>query len=435
MEMNFDDDFSDDDLNDDPINAEQMFEKSLDHTPELVNLRRLLRMALKLIDRKFPQESDCRNELYRRRCIKEEPCCKKCGSRNFKRQPGSLSGKCLSCKTVQSLTIGTPFYKLKEPRAFLSMMILLEEGFAFNSTQFANERGIAESSSWAMRLKINMAIADRMEYQDNIAEVSSAEFESVITRRSRVTPANAHPTAEEEAMREACSSKDAEEAAENFDTNETGPKSEATANSQANAPTGEADTNTNLQLLDNSQTLEGLQRKIYDTLSDTPQSCENLIDLLDVSSQELFSALTMLELEGLILRLAGGRYIRDGSDEKKHPEQQQQPQKKLAPIQKRRTHLPSLSRQEGLVVARSNDFTELTEEAIDYIRTVFQGVSRKYLQLYLADFWRVKAHRAGKIPFSIFDVCCQALDTSTTALKAFVSPLLVKIISTPAPAS
>jgi biotin operon repressor len=435
-----------DDFEDDSIDPDDVPGADTDNTPELVNMRQILRKVLKIVDRKFPQESDCREELYRRRRLASEPICKKCGCKNFRRKPGSLSGKCLSCKTEQSLVIDTPFYKLKKPRAFLSMMILLEEGYAFNSAQFADERDIGDSSSWAMRIKINIAIANTMKYQDNVALVRSEAFASAIGRRSRVTPANEHPIAEERAMREACSAGGNNANTDDEDITETPQQDASSATTDGDDHSGEnakspknsknenAKTGTNLLIEAGANTLNGIQREIYETLTDTPKSLENLIEVLGSSSGELASALTMLELEGFVIRLAGDRYVRDTASDKSDPQQ------KLLPKQNQMQArppilpaLPTLSNQNGLTIANNADLTPLIEEAIEFIRNVFQGVSRKYLQLYLADFWRVSAHRAGGIPFSIFEACCESLTTGTAEIRAFVTPLMVKMV--PAPAS
>ncbi|CAN5610230.1 hypothetical protein BH11CYA1_BH11CYA1_40120 [soil metagenome] len=66
------------------------------------------------------------------------------------------------------------------------------------------------------------------------------------------------------------------------------------------------------------------------------------------------------------------------------------------------------------------------QTAIAYIRTYFQGVSRKYLQLYLTLFW-CHSDRLRWTPGTILLACLEHPPISYEAIIAYVSPSAVKI--------
>jgi hypothetical protein len=68
--------------------------------------------------------------------------------------------------------------------------------------------------------------------------------------------------------------------------------------------------------------------------------------------------------------------------------------------------------------------------AIAYIRTYFQGVSRKFLQLYLASFW-CHFDRVRWTPGAILLACIEHPPISYEAIVNYVSPPAVKIFALP----
>lgn len=68
--------------------------------------------------------------------------------------------------------------------------------------------------------------------------------------------------------------------------------------------------------------------------------------------------------------------------------------------------------------------------AIAYIRTYFQGVSRKCLQLYLASFW-CHFDRVRWSPGAILLACIEHQPISYHSMVSYVSPLAVKIFALP----
>lgn len=281
--------------------------------------------------------------------------CSNCESVNVERRAKARAIKCTKCKKTVWLTAGTLFHGIRLATVWFGALYLMAKGVQFNPNQFHEVAGIAYSTAWIIVKKLTLVI--EFHFPEDYS-VPSSEFSAVICRRSKETPAKKHPVSEEEADQEA--------AARNSEPQD-----------------------------DEVLAALGPQAKaVYDALSPDPIHFETLAGCTGFSAAGLASALTLLELSGLILALAGGRYRR--SERKKQSQ--------------------TVATEAGL---------QMVERAIEFIEVTFQGISRKYLQLHLAAHWCL-VDRTRWSPQSLLKECLEFGRVTYAEIRAYVSPSIVK---------
>jgi hypothetical protein len=126
-----------------------------------------------------------------------------------------------------------------------------------------------------------------------------------------------------------------------------------------------------------------------------------------MSPASLLASLTVLELEGLVKCLPGGCYVRPPSLHADH--QSMQP---LSPVH-------SLSESVGKTII----------SVIEIISSIFGGISRKYLQLYLATHWCQA--QAKQAPGWLVKECLRHGPITYAQILAYVTPPVVKLSLVP----
>ncbi|MCA9801176.1 MAG: hypothetical protein KC777_04280 [Cyanobacteria bacterium HKST-UBA02] len=135
--------------------------------------------------------------------------------------------------------------------------------------------------------------------------------------------------------------------------------------------------------------LPDAQQEVYMHLAQGPLSVDHLCARTGLDAGPVMAALTMLELDGLIQQSSGVCY-------------------------------------ERVMVALQGPFSEGALKAIDgaigYVQRVFGGISRKYLQSYIASYWcSTDKRRWG--PGDLLEACLRRGDKPTI----FMTPLMVRI--------
>jgi hypothetical protein len=318
----------------------------------------------------FPTEEDCMSDILKRLELSEAIKCPNCGCKNIKRiEDDNRTGTCKSCSTTVWLTAGTFFDHMKAPRAWHAAIWLKERGAIFNNKQFHELVGIASSSTWNILKRIEIVIKSHMD-SDN-SSVPSALFTDVYGRRSRMTPKEVHPSYEEEDS-----------------VKDVAPKE------KTHEGTSKPD-------------LSEFEQELYDLLSEKPVHCDALMQQLQQPISEILSGLTILEVAGLVNATGGGRYART------NPEWN------------------GRSSSNGHSTARpastlGNETS--VKPIIDFIKSVFQSVSRKYVQLYTATHW-LHIDRTTWGTDSLFQACVKFRDICEEEILDFVSPSMVMIRS------
>jgi hypothetical protein len=320
--------------------------------------------------KKFPSEDDWVNELHKKMQMIGMVLCHHCGNTEVKHERGKRVVRCIACGKLSWFTAGTLFHKTKCVRPLMLAIFLMENGFSSNAFKFHRLVGIAYASAWAIFKKVTSVIQEHIVHQRE--EIPSSFFAVLFCKRSRVTPARQHPRAEQDEFESHF--KDADQ--------------------------GSWQSTDAYQTID----LSDEERSVYFHLCAKPISFDNLSCLTDMAAGELSSALMMLELAGMVEKLQGDRYVRC-----------------LSPVRR------------PLVVSQSDGGAQPeTPQAvgliIDFIRTNFGGISRKYLQNFIAAYWcqvdRVKWHKN-----SLLRACLRGRPFSKAQISTYVTPALLRIAS------
>lgn len=194
-------------------------------------------------------------------------------------------------------------------------------------------------------------------------DTKSSEFAECVMRRSTQSPAQTHPHAE-------------------FDEVEK-QNSKGTANEQA--------------MLD---TLGDDEKTVYSLFSDQPISEYELELKSGLKTGQLMAALSMLEIELLIQKAGGTSYVR---------------LKQVA----RQTAKPPLTKS-------SKTVHRCIRKSLRLIKNCFKGVSRKYLQIYLATCWCL-LDRSTWTAHNLLKACANSKPFSRQDLIDYVSPYMVLV--------
>lgn len=327
-------------------------------------------LALRKFEKKFATEEVCM-ELLLSRLLKSSKC-KACRGNNLRRISRSRDYYCNSCGDISSLTAGTAFAGVRKAGPHLKLIWLLERGFTFNCFQIHKHLGIAYSTCLSILKKLSKVIQDKME--PLAKKVDSAAFLTLFKKRSRLTPANEHPQAEQRIAN--LKVHEAKKAQFNLDN-----------------------TNPNLQRIEN---LSEFDRKIYDLISKEKIHLDYILYGLNLSYDELASPLYELENKGLIERLPADYYIVREIDYSKNSEN-----------------------------AGGERYSKKMKKRIadckTFIREKFDGISRKYLQNYLAIFWCMHDQKTwGRN--KLFEACSQSGEISLHQILMYETPLEVSFV-------
>lgn len=346
---------------------------------------------------KFPTDADSLEELYRHAGLRK---CNHCGSVYVTRIHGARTIRCTACKRKTWFTADTFFHRIKRPQAWLGYIWLFDHGIIVNPSRFHKLAGVAYDTARNIFKKLAMVMASYMKGNS----VPSSEFAPIIGKRSRETPARAHPRAEEAEMEKKTRLESSPPASIRELEKNSGPSPQTTHrhdNLPDNEPGQTEETCTGLSVPISSVELSEQERIVYRSLSEEPVTFDNLCIKLKLQAGKLSAILTMLELAGLATAMIGNRYVRS-------PSQNNAVAGRLA-SRKQAAH--KTCRVTGI---------------IDFLRQYFHAVSRKDLQLYLAAHWFM-SDRAARPCSSLLQSCFRFRHVPCREMLEFVSPLLVKI--------
>jgi hypothetical protein len=231
----------------------------------------------------------------------------------------------------------------------------MEQGVIISSSRLHKLVGIAQSSALNIFRKLRLVI------QDNFTEISlqasSQIFDRSFIKRSRMTPAGLHPQSEELASED-----------QGEDSSESKPNESSFGRPNPSAEQADFAKDAGCNYSENEEELVAQltapQQKILAVLSEKSTSFDELCCLADCQAGELSAALTIFELFQLVRATGGNRYSR------LHPKKSQ-----------------GGARNASLNFSQSH-YTEIFGNAFaSFIENHFHGISRKYLQGYIAAFW------------------------------------------------
>ncbi|MBY0360089.1 MAG: hypothetical protein K2W82_18955 [Candidatus Obscuribacterales bacterium] len=339
------------------------------------------RILIRQFDKKFPHERDCVEELYRRIQKEQHLKCFNCRNK-IKKEYGKRMTKCEHCHKEIWFTAGTFFNRIKLARPWLIAFWLIERGLLLSSSGFHRLIGIAQSTALNIFKKI-MTVVQQTMSEDSLP-VSSSEFSPIYCKRSYETQARNHPRTEEETKEE--------EEEEDGDNDENGDEDNRDRKNKNII-------SLNTDNIDATQQLSEFERKVYALLSTESVPFEKLVFITKASVGTVSAAITMLELNGLVTRMAGDRYI----------------------LNNKRTDSRNKSKSEFSLLPHAH---KVVSANINFIRLYFHGISRKYIQNYLAAVYCAYKTTQGQNQ-SLFNKCLQFGPLQYHQLFNYVSPSIV----------
>lgn len=354
---------------------------------------------------RFPEDSDCLRELYKIEAACDMQFCPECKSTNTEIQHNNRRLKCLSCNKITWLTAGTFFNRIRRAKPWLAAIWLLGHGVNISVARFHKLVGIAYSTAFVIFKKLTIVIYNNMEKE--YETLSSALFSNLFCKRSRETPAKAHPVEEEAAAIETqnhqlfthtnTEHKTEQElllsAASEFEEEEELKKHSPDKTLEHQSPAKNEDP---------SNTLSDKEKLVYDCLSDEPLHFDTICSRTSLSAGDLAATLTILEFSDLIKTLPGGRYIR-----------------LTLSAPPTATSNPDYLPDSRLKTAVLN--------FMDFVRYYFQGISRKYLQNYLSAYWCYQSRDYWQ-PDSLLKACWQSHSITYAEILEYISPKLIKMM-------
>ncbi|MCA9804826.1 MAG: hypothetical protein KC777_22810 [Cyanobacteria bacterium HKST-UBA02] len=345
--------------------------------------------------KRFRSEEQCVDAVYEE--LESRLICPECGGRHFDRASGARSAFCMRCGSKVWITSGTFLHRKKALRAWLAAIWLMESGVGVSAWFLHQKLKIAYSTAHEiLRALSSIVEAHRCE---SARHLPSSLFLDLFNRRSRETPARVHPR-EEQSEAEAEAEKKSGElgaGAINFDSSLAVLPDRDLA--PAPAPASEYE---NYQITPTGDSnLDAAEQAVFGALCQGPLSTDALAERLSIPAGTLMAAITMLELKGNARCVGNQRY------EACKPERSES----------------------SLEQAYENQLwdgaLELVEDIREFIRSTYMGISRKYLQSYLASHWCFRDRkRWGR---SSLLRACVRWDAGGRRTDEAVTPLLVKV--------
>ena len=293
---------------------------------------------------------------------------------------------CGNCGAERSVTSGTRLERVRKIVPWLLAMWFLEHGVILSSVRLQEFAKVAQSTALNIQRKVRFVVESKMD--ETAQSLLSSVFSPVMNRRSLETPAREHPRVEERER-------------QNQEIEETSDLDSADEDSAVVHPPARSVSD------DDSfagAALNGVLKVIFECLADGPKSFDDLVLITNSSSDELSMNLTLLETEGLIVHLGGGRYSRSAATEKSG-----KPVSKLY---------------EAVAVSpETKAFEKLLRE---FVVDKFNSVSRKYLQLYMSDFW-CQWDRVNWFASSLVTECLLSQPLPYKQMLQFVSDLIIRV--------
>ncbi len=303
---------------------------------------------------------------------------------------------CQKCNKVWWLTATTVFSRARDLRPYMATIKLMEIGIKVLSRDLVEMFGIALSTAFVIVKKITVVIAEYM--KDNFLQVSSKDLTSVYCKRSIATEKFSHPASEVDAFDH------------QRDFVVEGVKA-AQIGSSIDEPNSAKRAGTYAQSI--LQNLDPVATTIYEALSNEEILFDALAVKTNLPAQKINSQLTILELEGLVDCLSGN-FIRRRHTELDEP-------------------ISTVSSRSVLdTTILQGDHSVVVQSLSAHIKDFHQGSSRKYIQLYAADFWcLMDRERWGN--GALLTACLRSKSVAWREILAYVSPVYIKLF--PASAS
>jgi len=308
--------------------------------------------------------------------------CSACGFANKCSEPDKRNLRCQKCKKKIWILSGTFFRKVRRFKPWLAAIWFIERGVEVSAAELARLAEVATSTALAIFKKLSVVVESKMGKE--IQFIPSAKFIKAFLRRSRETPAGKHPREEETAA-----------------FSKGGNKSDRILHEhqmhRANRPPRPALTQAELDLA--NQLIGEAEKLILSLLTLTPTRFDELLLQTGFSINQFSAAITNLELFELVERLPGDQFILGPQADLSHSH---------------RPQVPATCKQKDDIVAGF----------LDFVRSNYRGLSRKYLQCYVALYWAFADKKTWK-KGAVLKACIAFREVTDDELITYVTPLKV----------
>jgi len=303
----------------------------------------------------------------------EDPLrCYQCGTRVVRNQ-GRRNVGCRGCGKTTSVTSQTLLCKARRFKAYLLACLIREAGLNISGPALSRLTTVAHATAYNLVRKFNLAICNQI--PTDAQEISARFFENLIAKRSRLTPADMHPLAEQEVIE--------------LNMEEIQLTEEVETEVEGEAETGAEDDP------------EVAKKIIYNILSNDPQSADTISDKTEIAIGLVTGCLIMLQLDGKVIEMPGNRYIK----------------KELSVVEQ---YLLSNA-------ALADSVTMAVDKLTIQIKKYHHRVSRKGLQLFFAQTWcSIDRERWGA--GSVVRLCRSHPPIGYPQMLKYSSPPLIKIM-------
>ena len=323
--------------------------------------------------------------------------CSYCGTSEVRMNPGGRSAYCSKCRVNSHVTAGTFFHGMSRLDVMHPQFYFLDAGIEFSSNQIKRLFDCAYNTAWEANRRIQKVIVDAM--GEILIAIHSSLFSMLYLKRSLETPANQHPRAEQF----------------NFKYDDT--DNEATSNSytkadEADQSSSHADAESTAMNNHATSSQDSEQKTLLTFIGNEGVSFDDILLHESKSISEVCFDLLQLELDGLIEKLPGDRYALKTSKDKLDAQSLQ-----ITSIQ--------------LIEQTNDQLLEKIEQIVLFLKDIFHGTSRKYLQFFVGTHWFYHDKnfwRKGEL----LQQCVRHARITIKEIKAFVTPANVSCFLLPA---
>ncbi|MBX9940674.1 MAG: hypothetical protein K2Y32_15550 [Candidatus Obscuribacterales bacterium] len=388
----------------------------------------------------FPDEKTCWlwlfEEFQRRRLL----FCRLCGSFEVSERNEKRSLYCISCKKTCSITAKTFFHRVRKLRAWIGALWLFDHRAFVNSATISQFVGVSPSSALHISRSI-MAALDRQAWGNDFhsIEIGTVHFLDTFRKRSLVTPRWQSPR-DEEFYEQALSA---------FSQDDKSDVGDSTTDSKSEEviciPLAEERSQTDED--HQSRTLSEQESQILALLEGGALSLDQLLAETGIEPEQLNAIITELELDELIVTLAGGRIQLRTPEPEKGP-REGAPTDAEGCLYFDCQYCQASSEADGKNLAMVKI---LLSSFKGFVYGLFGGISRKTMQYYLAvnpyrqydpavlEFFEENTlklqsrdsaaddSRFGDNIAGPVSICLASDYIGSALIRAFVTPLMVKL--------
>lgn len=248
---------------------------------------RMAEMELHKFNGLRPDEGSCIREVYRRLTGSFETVCHKCGGKKTK-EIDERSFLCLTCHKRCWFTADTPLFKFKKVRPWLFAQCLLEKGIKLNGSQLAGLMKISKSTGYCIMKKVETLSAGMTQESNGKKLLAKPIPDIQIQLREHKRLQNHLAVARREVIQ----------------TNESVPDREQDRYPEQNCDLVQSSAVTT------TAKMQADEARLFAELTDIPQDFDALVHKLGCDVPWMSANLTLLELDGLVTRLAGDCYVK-----------------------------------------------------------------------------------------------------------------------------